>query len=71
MKQTRKIAGRTIWDRGRNYEIRNSFGQEPIITKIKMQQINWFYHVARRHQTRVVKEEMEMRRTMTMRRGRP
>lgn len=71
MKQLRRIAGKTKMDRLRSDYIRGELKQEPIEVKIKKRKLNWYGHIIRMKQTRLVKRVMEAKRYGKRRKGRP
>lgn len=71
MKYLRRIAGKTRHDRIRNTEIRQMTEQEPITTKLENRQLNWFGHITRMGQERLVRSVIESGRLGKRKRGRP
>lgn len=71
MKQLRKIAGKTKLDRERSENIRNVLRQEPIEKKIEKRKLNWYGHITRMDENRLVKKVTEAKRQGKRRRGRP
>jgi Reverse transcriptase (RNA-dependent DNA polymerase)/Endonuclease-reverse transcriptase len=71
MKYLRRVKGITRRDRVRNEAVREELNVEPIMTKIKIQQLKWFGHLTRMHKNRPVKKVWQARPMKRRARGRP
>ncbi|CAG4954309.1 unnamed protein product [Parnassius apollo] len=72
MRSIRKMCGVTLADRKRNEEIRNMAGlKDDLITKIDRGVLQWFGHVERRSEDRMVKKIYRAKVNIKRCRGRP